>query len=43
MDASLSHYCIYIEHHSYLTGNQLSSDSGDILIIKGMKRGVGVI
>ncbi|XP_052186454.1 phosphoinositide phospholipase C 6-like isoform X2 [Diospyros lotus] len=43
MTAPLQHYFIYTGHNSYLTGNQLTSDSSDLPIIKALQRGVRVI
>ncbi|KVI04835.1 hypothetical protein Ccrd_016818 [Cynara cardunculus var. scolymus] len=38
MSAPLQHYFIYTGHNSYLTGNQLSSDSSEVPIIKALQR-----
>lgn len=43
MNAPLPHYFIYTGHNSYLTGNQLSSDSSDAPIIEALHSGVRVI
>lgn len=43
MTAPLAHYFLYTGHNSYLTGNQLSSDSSDEPIIRALNRGVRVI
>ncbi|KAM7501799.1 hypothetical protein LguiB_000703 [Lonicera macranthoides] len=43
MKAPLAHYFIYTGHNSYLTGNQLSSDSSIEPIIKALRNGVRVI
>ncbi|KAK3019005.1 hypothetical protein RJ639_003613 [Escallonia herrerae] len=43
MNAPLSQYFIYTGHNSYLTGNQLSSNSSDIPIIEALHKGVRVI
>ncbi|GJS40670.1 phosphoinositide phospholipase C 6-like protein [Tanacetum coccineum] len=43
MIAPLQHYFIYTGHNSYLTGNQLSSDSSEVPIIRALERGVRAI
>ncbi|XP_050239845.1 phosphoinositide phospholipase C 2-like isoform X2 [Quercus robur] len=43
MSAPLAHYFLYTSHNSYLTGNQLSSDSSTGPIVDALKRGVRVI
>ena len=43
MTQPLAHYFLYTGHNSYLTGNQLSSDSSVEPIIKALRRGVRVI
>lgn len=43
MSAPLSHYFLFTGHNSYLTGNQLSSDSSSAPIIKALKNNVRVI
>lgn len=40
MTAPLQHYFIYTGHNSYLTGNQLSSQSSERPIIRALERGV---
>ena len=43
MEAPLAHYFLYTGHNSYLTGNQLSSDSSVDPIIQALRHGVRVI
>ncbi|EXC01429.1 Phosphoinositide phospholipase C 2 [Morus notabilis] len=43
MNAPLAHYYLFTGHNSYLTGNQLSSDSSVVPITKALRRGVRVI
>ncbi|KAF5751367.1 phosphoinositide phospholipase C 2-like isoform X2 [Tripterygium wilfordii] len=43
MNAPLAHYFLFTGHNSYLTGNQLSSSSSVVPIIKALRRGVRVI
>ncbi|KAL9263785.1 Phosphoinositide phospholipase C 2-like protein [Drosera capensis] len=42
-NAPLAHYFLYTEHNSYLTGNQLGSDSSVVPIIRALKKGVRAI
>ncbi|XP_062173234.1 phosphoinositide phospholipase C 2-like isoform X2 [Alnus glutinosa] len=43
MNAPLAHYFLFTGHNSYLTGNQVSSDSSVEPIIDALRRGVRVI
>ncbi|XP_057452646.1 phosphoinositide phospholipase C 6-like [Lotus japonicus] len=43
MNAPMSHYFMYTGHNSYLTGNQLTSESSDEPIIEALHQGVRVI
>ena len=43
MTAPLSHYFMYTSHNTYLTGNQVSSDSSDEPIKTALRKGVRVI
>jgi len=43
MNAPLAHYFMYTGHNSYLTGNQISSNSSIEPIIEALRRGVRVI
>ena len=43
MNAPLADYFMYTGHNSYLTGNQISSNSSIEPIIKALRRGVRVI
>lgn len=43
MNAPLAHYFLFTGHNSYLTGNQVSSDSSVKPIIDALRRGVRVI
>ncbi|EFH42542.1 ATPLC1 [Arabidopsis lyrata subsp. lyrata] len=43
MNQPLSHYFLYTGHNSYLTGNQLNSNSSIEPIVKALRKGVRVI
>ncbi|XP_010483467.1 PREDICTED: phosphoinositide phospholipase C 1 [Camelina sativa] len=43
MNLPLSHYFLYTGHNSYLTGNQLNSDSSIVPIVEALRKGVRVI
>ncbi|KAM7258205.1 hypothetical protein ACFE04_013946 [Oxalis oulophora] len=43
MSAPLAHYFLFTGHNSYLTGNQLTSDSSIHPIVDALRRGVRVI
>jgi phosphatidylinositol phospholipase C delta len=43
MKAPLAHYFLFTGHNSYLTGNQLSSDSSVDPIKEALQKGVRVI
>ncbi|KAM3691571.1 hypothetical protein ACB098_08G024300 [Castanea mollissima] len=43
MSAPLAHYFLFTSHNTYLTGNQISSNSSIAPIIDALKRGVKVI
>ncbi|KAL4587187.1 hypothetical protein LXL04_000054 [Taraxacum kok-saghyz] len=43
MEDPLAHYFVFTGHNSYLTGNQISSDSSIVPIIESLKQGVRVI
>lgn len=43
MNAPLAHYFLFTGHNSYLTGNQISSDSSVHPIINALLQGVRVI